>query len=72
MEFFLRDPGRLVPKCFPPDKRVGACPSVQEKTAGTENFGKSPCGGTNAENQSMKGQWEYERARESQWNFNRT
>ena len=29
---------------------------MQENTIGTGNVGKSPCGGTNADNQSMKGQ----------------
>ena len=43
-----------VPKGVPPDKSIGAWPSVQEKTAGIENVGKSPCGGTNDEHQSLK------------------
>ena len=47
MEIFLRDPAGVVPKGVPPDKRVGAWPSVQEKTTGIGNVGKSPCGGTN-------------------------
>ena len=46
----------FVPKGDPPDKSVGAWPSVQEKTTGIGNVGKSPGGGTNAENQSIKGQ----------------
>ena len=46
----------FVPKGVPPDKSVGAWPSVQEKTTGIGNVGKSPGGGTNAENQSVKGQ----------------
>ena len=54
MEIFLRDPAGVVPKGVPPDKRVGACPSVQEKTTGIGNVGKSPCEGTYAENQSLK------------------
>ena len=54
MEIFLRDPAGVVPKGVPPDKRVGACPSVQEKTTGIGNVGKSPCERTNAENQSLK------------------
>ena len=54
MEIFLRDPKGLVPKVVPPDKSVGAWPSVQEKTTGIENVGKSPCGGTNDEHQSLK------------------
>ena len=54
MEFFLRDPAELVPKGVPPDTSVGAWPSVQEKTTGIGNVGKSPCEGTNAENQSLK------------------
>ena len=54
MEIFLRDPAGVVPKGVPPDKRVGAWPSVQEKTTGIGNVGKSPCGGTNDENQSLK------------------
>ena len=53
MEFFLRDPAGVVPKGVPPDKSVGAWPSVQEKTTGVGNVGKSPCEGTNAENQSL-------------------
>ena len=44
----------LVPKDVPPDKSVGARPSVQEKTTGIGNVGKSPCGGTNAESQSIR------------------
>jgi len=54
MEIFLRDPAGVVPKGVPPDKSVGACPSVQEKTTGIGNVGKSPCGGTNDEHQSLK------------------
>ena len=54
MEFFLRDPAGLVPKDVPPDKSVGTRPSVQEKTTGIGNVGKSPCGGTNDELQSLK------------------
>ena len=46
----------LVPKDVPPDKSVGARPSVQEKTTGIGNVGKSPCGGTNDEHQSLKEQ----------------
>ena len=42
MEIFLRDPAGVVPKGVPPDKSVGACPSVQEKTTGIGNVGKSP------------------------------
>ena len=54
MEVFLRDRAG-VPKGVPPDKSVGAWPSVQEKTTGIGNYvGKSPCEGTNAENQSLK------------------
>ena len=49
MEIFLRDSVELVPKDVPPDKSVGARSSVQEKTTGIGNVGKSPCGGTNAE-----------------------
>ena len=54
MENFLRDPVGVVPKGVPPDKRVGAWPLVQEKTTGIGNVGKSPCEGTDAENQSLK------------------
>ena len=54
MAFFSRDRGKEVPKRVPPDKSAGAWPSVQENTTGTGNFGKSSCGGTNAENQSLK------------------
>ena len=39
---------------LPPDKSVGARPSVQEKTAGTGNCGMSPRGGTNVDDQSLK------------------
>ena len=56
MEIFLRDPVELVPKDVPPDKSVGARPSVQEKTTGIGNVGKSPCGGANDEHQSLKEQ----------------
>ena len=41
-------------KRAPPDKSEGAWPSVQEKTTGIGNVGKSPCGGTNDEHQSLK------------------
>ena len=44
----------LVPKGVPPDKSVDAWPSVQEKTTGTGNFGMSPRGGTNVDDQSLK------------------
>jgi hypothetical protein len=54
MEIFLRDPVGWVPKGVPPDKSIGAWLSVQEKTTGIENVGKSPCGGTNDEHQSLK------------------
>ena len=56
MAFFSRDRGKEVPKRVPPDKSAGAWPSVQENTTGTGNFGKSSCGGTNAENQSLQAQ----------------
>ena len=50
MGMFSRDPARLVPKGVPPDKSVGAWPSVQEKmlsnTTGTGNVGISLRGGT--------------------------
>ena len=46
----------LVPKGVPPDKSVGAWPSVQEKTTGIGNVANSPCGGTNDEHQSLKEQ----------------
>ena len=52
----MRDPAGVVPKGVPPDKSAGACPSVQENTTGKGNVGKSPCGGTNAENQSLQAQ----------------
>ena len=54
VEIVLRDPAGLVPKGVPPDKSVGAWPSVQEKTTGIGNVGKSPYGGTNDEHQSLK------------------
>ena len=54
MAFLSGDRRKEVPKGVPPDKSVGAWPSVQEKTTGIGNVGKSPCGGTNAENQSLK------------------
>jgi hypothetical protein len=47
MAFFSRDRGKVVPKAVPPDKSVGAWPSVQEKTTGAENVGKFPRGRTN-------------------------
>ena len=47
MAFFFEGPGKEVPKAVPPDKSVGAWPSVQEKTTGAENVGKSPRGRTN-------------------------
>ena len=56
MEIFLRDPAGVVPKGVPPDKSVGAWPSVQEKTIGIGNVGKSLCGGTNDEHRSLKEQ----------------
>ena len=56
MAFFSRDRGKEVPKRVPPDKSAGAWPSVQENTTGKGNVGKSPCGGTNAENQSLQAQ----------------
>ena len=56
MAFFSRDRGKEVPKRVPPDKSADTWPSVQENTTGTGNVGKSPGGGTNGENQSIKGQ----------------
>ena len=53
MEINLRDPARLVPQGVPPDKSVGAWPSVQEKTTGTGNVGKPPRSGTNDDHQSL-------------------
>ena len=43
----MEDTGGCVLKGVPPDKSVGTWPSVQEKTTGTGNVGKSPRGGTN-------------------------
>ena len=54
MAFFSGDPRKEVLKGVPPDKSVGAWPSVQEKTTGTGNVGKSPRGGTNVDDQSLK------------------
>ena len=54
MSFFSRHPAKEVPKGIPPDESVGAWPSVQEKTAETGNFGTSPRGGTNVDDQSLK------------------
>ena len=42
MAFFSGHPANEVPKGVPPDKSVGAWPSVQEKTKGIGNVGKSP------------------------------
>jgi hypothetical protein len=47
MAFFSWDPGKKVLEGVPPDKSVGAWPSVQEKTTDTGNVGMSPRGGTN-------------------------
>jgi len=56
MAFFSRDRGREVPKAVPPDKSVGAWPSVQEKTTGEKNVGKSLRGGTNDDHQGVNEQ----------------
>ena len=40
MEVFSEGSETGVLKAVPPDKSVGAWPSVQEKTAGAENVGK--------------------------------
>ena len=53
MAFFSGDPGKEVLKGVPPDKSVGARPSVQEQTTGTGNVGMSPRSGTNEEHQSL-------------------
>ena len=55
LAFFSGHPAKEVPKGIPPDKSVGAWPSVQEKTAETGNFGTSPGrGGANVDDQSLK------------------
>ena len=56
MAFFSRDRGKEVPKAVPPDKSVGAWPSVQEKTTGEENVRKSLCGGTTDDHQGVNEQ----------------
>ena len=56
MAFFFEGPGKEVPKAVPPDKSVGAWPSVQEKTTGTENVRKSLCGGTTDDHQGVNEQ----------------
>ena len=58
LEFFSENTGGCVLKGVPPDKSVGAWPSVQEKTTDIGNVGQSPCGGTDdtctCKHQSLK------------------
>ncbi len=54
MDFITEDTRRCVLKGVPPDKSVGAWPSVQEKITGTGNVGKSPGGGTNDNHSGLK------------------
>ena len=56
MEYFSEGSEKGVLKAVPPDKSVGAVPSVQEKTTGTGNVGKSPRGGTNDDHQGANEQ----------------